>query len=223
MQEKKEYVADDGTVFINPFECAAYEFTTFPDKLDAFNRVLNKRPDTHQLVWCGANRNNLTEGVRSGGGGCACMGCCNHYVYDAGFTFYHWAVWYNSLDASQKITDDDGYHDKFMLVLSEMPETKAKIKGAAFMRNFLRNSHQEALALFKEPGSILFQKYYFAHEDLVRVQQELAEIGVKTHIAEPELRFVKAENIKVPVPNVSDDNDNKNGNGNSKTIKIKVI
>lgn len=196
MQECKKYIADDGTVFNNPFDCAAYELKTFPQKLQTFNDVMGTRPSEHQLHWCGANSEDLLREFSYGGSGCACMGCINLEVKEAGFTYYHWAVWFYSL--SDEMKGKLVNSDQHSIVLDEIPEKTVKIKAAAFMHNELRNTHQEALMLFKDVGSVIFHKYYFARKDLVAIQEKLTEIGVKTSIQRPAGRKVMPEDIRSP-------------------------
>lgn len=191
-----KYQSGDHFLFDSPFECVAHEFIRFPDILDKFNVVMDEIAASDQIHWRGANMHDLTEEPFVGGAFAGLSSYSNDKVYRAGFTYYHWAVWFYSLSNEMKSEKAAGYQ----LVLQEVAKSDTKVKAMALMRAQYNLDYKTVSTLFTESGSILSRELFSDIHDLITLQTELAEIGVKTEIVKPAKRVVKVEDIKFPVP-----------------------
>lgn len=193
---KTKYESVDGFLFDSPFECVAHEFIQLPDILDKFNTVMNEVPANQQVDWRGANLNDLTEEPVYGGAFAGDMDYANDAVYQAGFTYYHWAVWFYSLPEEMKEEKGSGYQ----LILKEIPHGEVKIKAMALLRAHHNLDLKSVSALFSKEGQVLEREVFARQRYLTELQSQLNDIGLQTEIIKPAIRWITANEVKVPVP-----------------------
>jgi hypothetical protein len=193
---KTRYESVDKFLFDSPFECVAHEFIQFSDILDKFNQVMDSMDANEQVDWRGANLDDLTQEPVYGGAFAGSMGYANDKVYQAGFTYYHWAVWFYSLPDEMKHQKGAGYQ----LILKDIPHGEVKIKAMALLRAHHNLDLKSVLALFSDVGNVLERSIFSRRHHLAHFQSQLDDIGLQTEIIKPVKRWISAEEVKFPVP-----------------------
>lgn len=77
---KTQYIAQDGKFFEDAARCAQYELASIPGMREKLYAGIECAPLKSRWNWCR-------------GGACACSGCINRVVHNAGFSYEHWKIW----------------------------------------------------------------------------------------------------------------------------------